>query len=171
MIDTAQLYGVEDIVGAAIRDSEVPRSEITVVTKFWGQWHHDPAAALDKSLRDLDIEYIDIMLMHWPWATSSDGKQVLGPDESPTYVETWKKMEAMVGPKCRAIGVSNFTQKTLSVLLRECKIVPVVNQVELHALNPNLKLTPWCEEHGIKVMSWRYVGCYSQLIIIDIINC
>lgn len=166
LIDTAQYYGVEEIVGAAVRDSEVPRSEITVVTKFWGKWHHDPAVALEISLRDLNIEYIDILLMHWPWATSNDGKQLLGPEESPTYVETWKKMEALVGPKCRAIGVSNFTQKTLSVLLRECKIVPAVNQVELHALNPNLKLTPWCEEHGIKVMSWRYVNLSSNFVSI-----
>lgn len=159
MIDTAQCYGVENIVGAAVRESGIPRSEIIIVTKFWGVWHHDPATALEISLRDLNVDYIDIMLMHWPWATSPDGKQLLGPEDSPTYVETWKKMEALVGPKCRAIGVSNFTQKTLGVLLRESKIVPVVNQVELHALNPNLKLVPWCEERGIKVTSWRYVAC------------
>lgn len=157
LIDTAQLYEVESIVGSAIRASGIPRSEITVVTKFWGEWHHDPAAALEKSLRELDIDYIDIFLMHWPWATSPDGKKVIGPDESPTFIETWKAMEALVGEKCRAIGVSNFSQKTLDALLREARIVPVVNQVELHALNPCLNLVPYCESKGIRVMSWRFV--------------
>lgn len=146
-----------------MRESGVPRSEITVITKFWGEWHHDPAAALQNSLRDLDIDYVDIMLMHWPCAMTADRKRPLGIDESPTFVETWKKMESLVGKRCRAIGVSNFTQKTLAVLLRECEIVPVVNQVELHAFNPGLALVPWCEQHGIKVMSWRYLGHFSLL--------
>ena len=65
-------------------------------------------------------------------------------------------MEKLVGPKCRAIGVSNFTQKTLDELSPNCEVVPVVNQVELHAFNPNHKLVPYCESKGIHVMSWRY---------------
>ena len=64
-------------------------------------------------------------------------------------------MEKCVGDRCKAIGVSNFTQKTLDALLAEATIVPVVNQVELHAFNPNLRLVPYCQEKGIQVMSWR----------------
>jgi glycerol 2-dehydrogenase (NADP+) len=153
-IDTAQLYGVEHVVGRALRSSGVPRSEIFLVTKFWGEWHHDPAAALDISLKELGVDYVDMFLMHWPWATTPD-KKPLGPDESPTVVETWKLMEELVGPKCRGIGVSNFTQKTLTQLLDVAKIKPAINQVELHAFNPNLKLVPWCQERGIHVTSWR----------------
>lgn len=63
-------------------------------------------------------------------------------------------MEALVGDKCRAIGVSNFAQKTLDELIRATKIVPAINQVELHAMNPNLKMVPYCQEKGIVVMSW-----------------
>lgn len=155
-IDTAQLYAVEDIVGRAIRASGVPREEITVVTKFWGHWHHDPAAALDISLKALGMDYVDVFLMHWPWATTPDPeRRVLLKTQSPTFVETWEKMEALVGPKCRAIGVSNFTQTTLTELLQTAKIVPAINQVELHAFNPNLKLVPWCAAKGIHVTSWR----------------
>lgn len=147
---------MEAAVGRAVRASGVPRSEITVVTKFWGHWHHDPAKALEISLRDLDLGYVDVFLMHWPWALSpADGKTSLRPGESPTFVETWKRMEPLVGPTCRGIGVSNFTQKTLDAILEVATVVPVVNQVECHPLNPNLKLVPYCESKGIHVMGWR----------------
>lgn len=156
LIDTAQYYGVESVVGRAIRNSGTHRSEITVITKFWDDWHHDPETALQKSLKDLDIGYIDIFLMHWPCATSpAPESRSLLIDESPTFVETWKKMESLVSDKCRAIGVSNFTQKTLEVLLRDATVVPAVNQVELHAFNPNHRLVPYCESKGIQVISWR----------------
>lgn len=154
LIDTAQYYFVEPVVGEAVRESGIPRSEITVITKFWSEWHHDPEQALKKSLDALGLEYIDIFLMHWPCAATPDGRP-LRIDEAPTFVETWKMMERLVGDRCRAIGVSNFTQKTLDVLLSEAEMVPVVNQVELHAFNPNLKLVPYCQEKGIQVMSWR----------------
>ncbi|KAH8666753.1 GCY protein [Xylariales sp. PMI_506] len=153
LIDTAQYYEVERNVGSAIRASGVPRSEVVVMTKFWGHWHHDPAEALRISLRDLGLDYVDVFLMHWPWATKPDGG-ALSIHESPTFVETWAKMEKLVGPKCRSIGVSNFTQKTLDVLLQTATIVPAVNQVELHAFNPNLKLVPYCQSKGIHVVSW-----------------
>ncbi|RYP93244.1 hypothetical protein DL770_000619 [Monosporascus sp. CRB-9-2] len=163
LIDTAQMYGVESIVGKAVRASGIPRSEITVVTKFWGYWHHDPAEALRISLRDLDLEYVDMFLMHWPWAQTPDGKP-LRIHESPTFAETWKMMEQLVGPECRGIGVSNFTQKTLDTVLETATIIPAVNQIELHALNPNLKLVPYCQSKGIHVMSWRTVGARDDLL-------
>lgn len=153
LIDTAQYYGIESVVGRAVRKSKVPRSEITVVTKFWGDFHSNVAAALEMSLAELSLEYIDVFLMHWPWAIAPDGKP-LGPRQSPTYVETWKQMEALVGDKCRSIGVANFTQKTLDILLAQATIVPAVIQVELHALNPCLKLVPYCQSRGIHVMGW-----------------
>ncbi|KAM0546976.1 hypothetical protein ACHAPJ_010638 [Fusarium lateritium] len=162
LIDTAHYYGIESVVGRAIRNSGIPRSEITVVTKFWGNYHHDVAAALEKSLEALGLDYIDVFLMHWPWATTPDGK-ILRIHESPTFVETWKQMEELVGDKCRSIGVCNFTQKILDVLLEHAKIVPAVNQVELHALNPCLKLVPYCKSKGIHVMGWGTLGGDSQV--------
>lgn len=142
-------------MGRAIRNSGIPRFEITVITKFWGEWHHDPAEALRISLENLDVEYVDVFLMHWPQATTPiPDRKPLRPHESPTFVETWKMMEPLVGPSCRAIGVSNFSQKTLDTLLAAARIVPAVNQVELHALNPNHKLVPYCKSNGIHVMSW-----------------
>ncbi|KAL2752992.1 hypothetical protein ACRALDRAFT_2030079 [Sodiomyces alcalophilus JCM 7366] len=159
LIDTAQSYGVEAVVGRAIRNSGVPRSEITVVTKFWANWHHDPAASLQVSLDALDIDYVDVFLMHWPFATTpAPEMRPLRKNESPTIVETWKLMEKLVGPRCRAIGVSNFTQKTLEEIMAEATVVPAVNQIELHAMNPNLKLVPYCQSKGIHVMGWSTMG-------------
>ncbi|KAL4789431.1 putative aldo-keto reductase, partial [Aspergillus venezuelensis] len=158
LIDTAQYYFVEPVVGEAVRNSGIPREDITLITKFWGEWHHDPAGALQNSLNALGLDYIDIFLMHWPCAETPDKKRALRIEESPTFVETWKKMEKLLGDRCRAIGVCNFTQKTLDVLLKEAKVVPVVNQVELHALNPNLRLVPYCQEKGVRVMSWSTMG-------------
>lgn len=159
LIDTAQLYGNEPLVGKAVRTCGVARSDITVLTKFSGWYHGDPSAALDVSLKALGLDYIDVFIMHWPISeTPTNPPQPLRPGQSPTFVEVWKKMETLVGPRCKSIGVSNFTQKTLETLLETATIVPVVNQVELHAFNPNLKLVPYCQSKGIHVMSWRYVS-------------
>lgn len=112
LLDTAQFYGVEHMVG--------------------------------------------VMLMHWPWATTAaPDKGPLRKDESPTIVETWHMMEALVSERCRSIGVSNFTQKTLGELLASATVIPAVNQVELHAFNLCLQLVPYCKAKGIHVMSWR----------------
>lgn len=157
LIDTAQYYGIEGIIGEAIRESGIPRSEITVVTKFWPNRFHDVKAALETSLKDLDIEYIDLFLMHWANTMTPDEKPMAYPGDPP-YWEVWKNLEPLVGEKCRGIGVSNFTQKTLEVLLKEAKIVPLVNEIELHALNPALKLVPYCESKGIHVISWSTMG-------------
>ncbi len=152
LLDTAQAYGSEPAVGKAIRASGIPRSEIVVVTKFIRNAQQDPAEFLRVSLRELGLDYVDVLLMHWPWGVS-DGKP-MGVDEFPTYIDTWKQMEKLVGPQCRSIGVSNFSQKTLDALLESATVVPAINQVELHALNPNLKLVPYCQSKGIHVMSW-----------------
>ncbi|KAF4551118.1 D-galacturonate reductase-like protein 2 [Elsinoe fawcettii] len=157
LIDTAQYYGIESVVGEAIRDSGIPRSEITVVTKIWGHWFHDPVAAFERSFRELKLDYIDILLMHWPCTMNPDETPQPYPG-TPPYWEVWKNLEPLVGDRLKSIGVSNFTQKTLDRLLEVAKIVPVVNEIELHALNPSLKLVPYCFEKGIRVISWSTMG-------------
>jgi glycerol 2-dehydrogenase (NADP+) len=156
LLDTAQLYQTEAIVGKAVRRCGIPRDEIIIVTKFPGWFHGDPKAALDISLANLGLDYIDVFMMHWPVSeTLTNPPQPLRPDEWPTFVDAWKDMEKLVGPKCRAIGVNNFTQRTLKTLLESATIIPAVNQVELHVYNPNLKLVSFCKANGIHVMAWR----------------
>lgn len=133
----------------------MPRSRITVVTKLWVTQHADPAAALEASLSALGLDYVDLFLMHWPCSQTPRGEPLL-PGASPTFAETWRLMEGLVGERCRGIGVSNFSRVTLGRLLDGgVRVVPAVNQVELHARNPNLELVPYCRSKGIHVMSWR----------------
>ncbi|KAK2749988.1 hypothetical protein FQN55_002706 [Onygenales sp. PD_40] len=151
--DTCAIYQTEDLLGNAIRASGVPREEITVVTKLAQAHHDDPAVSLRASLDALDVGYVDIFLMHWPSHIRPDGRWS-GVDDSPTFVETWKKMEKLVGPECRSIGVCNLSQKLLDVLLKECTVKPVVNQIEVHPFRPSLRLVDYCQERGIQVLSW-----------------
>ncbi|KZT62095.1 Aldo/keto reductase [Calocera cornea HHB12733] len=128
-IDTAYDYGNEAEVGQGIKASGVPRGEIFLTTKLPNAQHGTPEKALEESLAALDT-YIDLWLMHWP-APMKGGKA----DKSINWIDTWKKMEAIYEKnkdKVRAIGVSNIGIKYLNELLKEAKIVPAVNQVELH---------------------------------------
>ena len=157
MVDTAQFYGVEAIVGEAIQSSGVPRTEITVMTKFWPKDARDPSKALATSLKNLNLDYIDIFLLHWPNTMTPENEPMPYPGDPP-YWQTWKNMEKLVGPQCKSIGVSNFTQKTLDALLEHASIVPAVNQIELHARNPSQRLVKYCEEKNIRPISWSTIG-------------
>ena len=129
-IDTAQIYGNEVSVGKAIADSEVARKDIFLTTKLWNDKHdYDLAkASIDESLERLGVDYLDLLLIHWPnpkalrendaWKAGNAG--------------AWKAMEeAYKDGKVRAIGVSNFMQHHLEALLETAEIVPHVNQILL----------------------------------------
>ncbi|QSS65111.1 hypothetical protein I7I51_05952 [Histoplasma capsulatum] len=165
-IDTAPGYATEDLLGEAIRASGVPRSAFTVVTKLLQTQHHDPEASFRESLAKLDVGYIDIFLLHWPNASGPDGRW-RGIDERPTFVETYKKMEKLVGPKCRSLGVCSLSQKSMDVLLKECTVKPVINQIEVHPFNPSLKLVPYCLDKGIQVISWGPLGGGPKSLYFD----
>lgn len=115
------------------------------------------AEAFERSLKALDIEYIDLFLIHWPQG-SVDGK-TLQPEDHPTYHETWADMTKLVDTgKVRALGVSNFGVPLLESLLKTTTVVPAVNQVELHPCFPRLGLRKYCEEHGIVITAYSPIG-------------
>ncbi|CAE6466506.1 unnamed protein product [Rhizoctonia solani] len=152
----------ESAVGRAIRDSGIPRSEVFVTTKLIDYDHDDPQRGFEKSLKELDIEYIDLYLMHWPMARlgSLEGK-VYQPEESPTFVETWLAMEKLLETgKVKSIGVSNFSIKNLNVLLEKANVVPAANQVELNPCNPQHALVDFCRSKGIQVIGYGPLGQY-----------
>lgn len=159
-VDTADGYGNEEEVGRAIRDSGIPRKEIFVTTKLNNTDHHRVKEAFERSLKALDIEYIDLWLMHWPQG-SQDGRS-LKPDESPTYSETWAEMvevyEGTGKGKVRAIGVSNFGVPILKKLLAATKVVPAVNQVELHPCLPQENLRKFSADNGIVITAYSPIG-------------
>ncbi|KAI0710093.1 Aldo/keto reductase [Earliella scabrosa] len=157
-IDTAANYGNEESVGKALQESGVPRADIFLTTKLDQKDHGRVEQALDISLSKLGVDYVDLYLMHWPMAFDESGR-TLQPDESPTFIETWRDMEGLLGTgKVKAIGVSNFSVKTLNELLAHATVVPAVNQVELHPCLPQHALLSFCAERGILLTAYSPVG-------------
>ncbi|KAK7062653.1 hypothetical protein VNI00_000141 [Paramarasmius palmivorus] len=162
--DTAAGYGNEEEVGRAIRDSGIPREEFFVTTKLANGDHGRVREAFEESFDNLGLGYIDLYLIHWPQAVKPlNGHAWVGeaipPDQSPTFVETWKDMEKLVATgKVRSIGVSNFSIKNLEILLPHCTIVPATNQVEAHPYLPNHELKVYCDGKGIPLTVYSPIG-------------
>jgi diketogulonate reductase-like aldo/keto reductase len=142
-IDTAKIYRNEKGVGRAIKQSGVPREEIFVTTKVWNrdQGYQSTLAAFDASLKRLQLETLDLYLIHWP----VKGK----------YVETWRAMETIYkSGKCRSVGVSNFMIPNLEDLKASSELVPAVNQVEYHPYLQSPELYEYCKQHGTMLEAW-----------------
>ncbi|RPA86308.1 aldehyde reductase 1 [Ascobolus immersus RN42] len=183
-IDTASSYCCEGDVGWAIRESGIPREEIFVTTKLWNQMHapEDVAVALNGSLKELGLEYVDLFLMHWPVAfkrtedykplDSGVPEPVLGMGEIPVidvelsnnHKSTWRAMEKLQREgKTKHIGVSNFTIPQLKKLLEYAEIKPVVNQVESHPYFPQKELLAFLKENDILLTAYSPLGSQSQI--------
>jgi 2,5-diketo-D-gluconate reductase A len=148
-IDTAEMYGNEKEVGEAVRASGIDRSEIFVTSKLNNGFHayDDALGAFDQSLKDLDIDYIDLFLVHWPLPGVGD------------FVETWKAMEKMYeGGRVKAIGVSNFQPSHLRRIHGETSVTPAVNQIEVHPYFTNDEVRAYNSEHGIVTEAWSPIA-------------
>lgn len=145
-IDTAQCYGNEREVGLACKASGIPREEIFITTKLWGcRGYEDTLTAIASSLRTINMGYIDLLLIHEPTGNIYD---------------IYRAMEiAYKEGKLRAIGVSNFLEKHYLDLLRHCKIIPAVNQVETHVFRQQGKLRQLECQTGTKHESWSPLAC------------
>ena len=148
-VDTAQMYGNEEGVGRALRESGLPRDEVFVTTKLNNDGHgYDSALRrLDESLQKLGTDHVDLYLIHWP--RPSDDR----------FVDTWRGFEkAAAEGKARSIGVSNFTVAHLDRLAKETGTVPAVNQIELHPRFTQDELRAYHAEHGIATEAWSPIG-------------
>lgn len=162
-IDCAWIYGNEGEVGEAIKESGVPREELFLTSKLWNTCHHaeDVEGGCRDSLGRLGVDYVDLYLIHWPVCLKKG--HAMPPlaehmDDVP-LTETWGAMEALVEKGlCRDIGVSNFSQKKLELILEKAKIPPVMNQVEGHAYLQQDKLKAFCEEKGILITAYSPLG-------------
>jgi diketogulonate reductase-like aldo/keto reductase len=142
-IDTASIYQNETGVGRAIKESDVPRKDLFVVSKVWNsdQGYESTLAAFDASMERLGLDYLDLYLVHWP----VKGK----------YKDTWRALEHLYNEKrIRAIGVSNFMQHHLEDLLVEAQVIPMVNQMEFHPYLVQQDLIDYCVKHGIQYEAW-----------------
>lgn len=143
LIDTASVYKNEDGVGRAIKSSSIPREELFITTKVWNtaQRIGNIEGAFERSLERLQMDYVDLYLIHWP---------VPG-----CYLETWKSLEKIYeSGRAKAIGVSNFEISNLEELFETSGIVPAVNQIEYHPLFNQSELCTYCQERGIAVQAY-----------------
>jgi diketogulonate reductase-like aldo/keto reductase len=160
------------MVGAAIKKSGIPRSELFITTKLWNNSHNpkDVEPALDASLKDLGMDYVDLFLMHWPSAfKSGDSKFPKGKDgkvetDNISYLDTWKAMEKLVQTgKTKAIGISNFSKAEVETLLKEGSIVPAAHQIECHPWLQQNEFTEWLKSKGIHVQQYSPFGNQNEI--------
>lgn len=171
-IDTARIYGTEPAVGKAIKDSGIPRKEIFITTKLWNNSHHpdDVEPTLDASLKDLEVDYLDLYLMHWPSAFAR-GDALIPKDSKGKiqtadidYVDTWKAMEKLLKTgKVRAIGISNFSKAELERLLKETTVVPAAHQIELHPYLQQHSFTDFHRQKGIHITQYSPFGNSNEI--------
>jgi len=170
-IDCAMIYQNEHEVGEVfgeMLDKEVPRSEFFIVGKLWGTDHRPELveAACRKSLNDLQLDYFDTYLIHWPTGLKSglgtflpkdeDGKLIL--DDVPT-IETWMAMERLVDlGLVRTIGFSNFNSKQIKGVIDKCRIKPAILQVESNPRFQNAALRKFCQDHGVQFVAFSPLG-------------
>lgn len=154
-IDTAAVYQNEVGVGQGIIASSVDRKELFVTSKVWNteRGYEKTIAAFHQTLSDLQLDYLDLYLIHWPAiAKQYDNWEQLN-------AETWRAMEDLYkAGKIKAIGVSNFLPHHLESLLQQCTITPMVNQIEFHPGYMQKETVEYCQQHQILVEAWSPLG-------------
>ncbi|MCR5651759.1 MAG: aldo/keto reductase [Lachnospiraceae bacterium] len=154
--DTASLYETERYLGAAVRSSGLKREDFIIETKLWidEMGYEGAKAAIEKSLKRLDMDYVDIYMIHWPRQTGKDDE-----DWKKLDIETWKAMEEMVDDgRVKRLGVSNFLPHHLQNLLDNCRIAPVVDQLELHPGCSQERALHYCMKNKVLPMAWSPLG-------------
>lgn len=152
--DTAAFYNTEEALGKAIKKSGIPREEFFVTTKVWKtcMGYEGAKKSFEESLEKLDMDYVDLLLIHWP-----------RPDEESDWkkldIETWKAFEETYKEgRAKAIGVSNFLNHHIQNILDNCEVVPMVNQIEFHPGYIQKDVVDFDKEHGIVVEAWSPLG-------------
>lgn len=169
--DCASVYGNEDAVGAsleAVQRSGIRREELWITSKLWNDKHEpeDVIASCLKSLVDLRLDYLDLFLVHWPFPNYHPaGCDVTSrsPDAKPyiheNFLRTWRAMEALVDRKLvRHIGTSNMTIPKLKLVLRDARIKPAVNEMELHPHFQQPELFRFVVENGMQPIGYCPLG-------------
>ena len=161
-IDTAAMYGNEEDVGLAVRESGLPRAEVFVTTKLWNsdQGYEQALRAFELSMSKLKLGYIDLYLIHWP---------VTG-----LRLDSWRALEKLYREGLvKSIGVSNYMVNHLNELKAFAEILPAVNQIELHPFNQQNAVVDWCSKNEIVVQAYSPLTRGDRLnhpVIVDVAN-
>ncbi|KAJ5892724.1 hypothetical protein N7504_009415 [Penicillium tannophilum] len=168
-IDAAACYQNENEVGNGWKKSGVPREEIFITSKLWNTHHHPDHVeeGLNQTLKDLQTDYVDLYLIHWPVAFEHTNA-TLTPTDPVTkrfriadvpVADTWAALEKFVAAgKIRSIGISNFTLDATKKLLETAKIVPATNQIEAHPFLQQPELTKFLQDKNILVTAYSPLG-------------
>lgn len=151
-IDTARVYGNEESVGRAIRDSGIPRTEIFVATKLPAEIkNHDEAlASFETTMEAIGLDYVDLYLIHAPWPWDAIGKDCAAGNKA-----VWTALETIYrSDRAKAIGVSNFNVADLGMILDGCAINPMVNQIRFFIGDTQAKTVNFCRGEGIQVTGY-----------------
>lgn len=154
-VDTAFAYGNESSVGEGIKASGVNRDELFITTKHWVtmRGYEKTMEAIDISLNNLGLDYLDLYLIHWPCV------EKVSPDWKDINASTWRAFEdAYKAGKIRAIGVSNFQKKHYDALVERCDIKPMVNQIECHPGYTQPDNVKFSKEMGMLVQAFSPLG-------------
>src|ERR1700743_739115 len=180
-LDAAERYRNEKEVGEAIQEvfkaGKIKREDVFIATKVWNNNHRPERVrpAFEASLKRLQIDYVDLYLIHTPFAfqpgdeqdpRDANGRVIY--DEGVTLVDTWRALERLVDDgHCRAIGLSDITLKKLREIVAIARIKPSVVQVESHPYLPEWELLEFCREHGIVLQAFAAVGHGLEPKVID----
>jgi alcohol dehydrogenase (NADP+) len=173
-IDCAPIYENQAEIGQALHDAvaegDIKRSELFLTSKLWNDRHNidDVRAACEETLHDLQTDYLDLYLMHWPVALRKGVKLPQKDDdwislEDEPLWETWSEMEKLYNEgKVKAIGVSNFTAEKLGALIEKTQVTPAVNQVESHPWLNQQALLEFCQHHNVVMTAYAPLGAESS---------